>query len=310
MTPAHVMIVDDDPAAAEAAAELVRDLGHRVTVCFSWTDALRVFGRGGVDLVLMDAVMPTVDGFKLTKILRGRSPEYVPIVFLTSLGDQSVREQCVRVGADDVLLKPPDPIELRLRLHAMLRIRTLTRELESRGRALARLAAIDGLTAVGNRRSFDDRLTHELIRARDEDLPLSLLLLDIDHFKRVNDDYGHRVGDEILAQFGQMLSEVTRAGDVPFRYGGEEFAVVCCGTTSDDAMHIAERIRSTFCRISRSHVCGAQTLSVGVCGTDQVPADATTGQLVEAADAALYRAKAGGRDRVCRYDRDRDRRAA
>src|SRR5688572_22004081 len=195
---AHILVVDDDHLTASIIADTLKSWGHRPTVCNSWTEAVRVFGAGDVDLVLMDAVMPTVDGFKLTRMLRSRATTYVPIVFLTGLADHATREHGVEAGADDFLAKPLDPLELKVRLTAMLRIRALTRDLEAKTRALARLASVDGLTGVSNRREFDERLPEAIAKRRDGDPPLSLLLLDIDHFKAVNDTFGHAVGDHLL----------------------------------------------------------------------------------------------------------------
>lgn len=308
---ATVLVVDDDAASARAAADIVIAHGHAAVVCHTWTDAVRAFTRQSIDLVLMDAVMPTVDGFKLTRILRSRARGYVPIVFLTALDDHNARAQGVAAGADDFLSKPIDAIELGVRMTAMLRIRFLTRDLEAKTRALGRLASVDALTGIGNRRSFDERINQELEKTRSDGGELSVLLMDIDHFKLVNDNFGHSVGDDLLALFGRILSELTRACDLPFRYGGEEFVVVSRGTDARQAIGLAERIRSSFALRSRQATdSGAQTVSVGLCGTDQLSRAARASELIVCADAALYRAKAAGRNCVCKYDNQLDVRAA
>ncbi len=310
-SPAHVLVVDDDAVTAAAVAATVGELGHRVTVCHGWTDALRAFGQSDVDLVLMDAVMPGVDGFRLTKLLRARSASYVPIVFLTALADRRAREHGLAAGADDFLAKPVDPLELKLRLTAMLRIRSLTRELEARSRALAKLASFDALTGVGNRRALDESLPRELATALQEERALSVLLMDLDHFKRVNDTFGHAVGDTLLASFGRLLGELTRGSDLAYRYGGEEFAIVAKDTPHQSAIQLGERIRAAFAvRSDQSTVCGPQTLSIGVCGTDQFRTGVDAQSLLAGADAALYRAKALGRNCVCRFDNRGDARVA
>lgn len=310
-TQAHVLVVDDDPGSAAAIASTVRDLGHRVTPCHGWTDALRVFTRGDVDLVLMDAVMPGVDGFRLTRLFRAKSTSYVPIVFLTGLADRQAREHGVAAGADDFLTKPVDALELKVRLTAMLRIRSLTRDLEARSKALAHLATVDALTGVGNRRAFDEQLPRELRNIGPDSRPTAMLFLDIDHFKRVNDTYGHTIGDALLGFIGQLLHEVSSSSTHCFRYGGEEFAILVRDTDASTSLEVGESIRGAFAaRTVRATAAGAATLSIGVVSTDQfarVP-DATS--FVAAADAALYRAKALGRNCVCRFDARMDARVA
>lgn len=297
-----VLVIDDEPTTASTTAATVRELGYRAIVSTTWTDALRVFGNGCVDLVLMDAVMPTVDGFKLTKMLRDRAKTYVPIVFLTGLTDSSSRARGVSVGADDFLNKPIDRFELQIRLTAMLRIRSLTQALEQKSQALARLASVDGLTGVSNRRSFDTRLAAEVERATTFERSLALLILDIDHFKRVNDNFGHAVGDQLLASFGRLLSEMTRADDEAFRYGGEEFAILALDTNAQQASHLAQRIRNSFAlRTYEATACGSQTVSIGICGLEQLQNPDPTSMIV-AADRALYAAKASGRNCVRTYD--------
>ncbi len=307
----HVLVVDDDSASAAAIANTVRALGHRVTQCNGWTEALRVFLRGDVDLVLMDAVMPGVDGFRLTRLLRGRSSSYVPIVFLTGLSDRGARERGVAAGADDFLTKPVDPLELKVRLTAMLRIRSLTRELEMRSLALAHLASVDALTGVGNRRAFDEKLPIELRSSGPNSGSTALLLLDIDHFKAVNDTFGHTVGDALLAFVGQLLNKLDGVATTSFRYGGEEFAIIARDRDWASSMELGEQIRRAFASGSvHATIAGAATLSIGVASTEQFPRapDATT--FIAAADAALYRAKALGRNCVCRFDSRMDARVA
>jgi diguanylate cyclase (GGDEF)-like protein len=308
-----VLVVDDDRVGSQQIARELERHGYTVELAHEWTAALRLFSSETVDLVLMDAVMPHVDGFKLTKVLRERSRSYVPIVFLTGLADAQARHQGVAVGADDFLSKPVDPFELQVRLTAMLRIRRLTQDLEAKSRALEALAHVDALTGVPNRRSFDQRLVEEVARARRYDHPLTLIMLDIDHFKRVNDVYGHAVGDALLAYFGRLLRATIRESDLAFRYGGEEFAVIAPNTATIAAVQLAERVRGAFEQGSPdATIAGQQSVSIGLCALDQLPLPANDGQAIErallvAADAALYRSKSGGRNRVSTWDGDEAR---
>ncbi|WP_181233511.1 GGDEF domain-containing protein [Enhygromyxa salina] len=295
---AQILVVDDDPTAATATSSLLLELGYAVTVAHGWTDALRAFDPGSTDLVLMDAVMPNVDGLKLTRLLREQSASYVPMVFLTGLTSKEVREQCINAGADDFLTKPVDRLELRVRLKAMLRIRALTKALEVKSREFEHAARTDSLTGVGNRRVFDERIAVEISRATRHHRPLALLMFDLDRFKAVNDQFGHMAGDQLLALFGQVLRDQLRVTDVPCRYGGEEFMIIAPETTADQARVLAERVRREFARSTVDGPAGPQTVSVGIAGTDMIDAPPDRETLVLAADAALYQAKGRGRDRV------------
>lgn len=303
---AQVLVIDDDPTSAEALKSAVEACGHTANIALTWTEAVRVFSCETVDIVLMDAVMPTVDGYKLTQILRSRSRNYVPIVFTTGLNDMRARERCVAAGADDVLTKPVDPPELNLRLMAMLRIRKLTLELEARRGEMATIAMRDQLTGLQNRRSFDENLRHEIARARRYGRPLGLMVADIDHFKKVNDTMGHDLGDELLQQLGHLMLSQVRAPDMAFRYGGEEFVILTPETESNLALNLAERVRLGFKTRSNSLSTGPQTLSIGLADTSMLTQEITGRQLFKIADTALYEAKRSGRDRVCVAKRQGD----
>ena len=291
--------MDDDPAQARHLAKALRQMGHTPTMAHDWTSAIRLFKTGEtVDLVLMDAVMPVVDGFKLTQMLRKRSRVFVPIVFVTALADERSRRMGVGSGADDVLAKPVETFELKMRVAAMLRIRKLAMELEARHARLAELAHSDALTGLHNRRAFDERLAGELERAERYARPLGLMVIDVDRFKRVNDDLGHAVGDALLRRLGKLLSEQVRAPDSAFRYGGEEFVVLTPETDAHGASRLAERLRTAFPAASAETEAGRQTISLGVAASDALPSPVTTESLFRAADEALYRAKESGRDRV------------
>ncbi len=308
---AHILVIDDEATSANTVAEIIASLGYRVTVATSWTEALRGFHAGDVDLVLMDAVMPGVDGFKLTQLLRSRTGAYVPILFLTGLADAAAREQGIAVGADDFLTKPVDIFELRVRLKAMLRIRRLTQELELQKLKLAHLAHIDGLTGISNRRTLDERLPQVLEKATRTGQCLSVLVIDVDHFKRINDTLGHAVGDQVLRFIGRLLGELTRGSDLPFRYGGEEFVILAPETNAHQGSLLAERIRKAFeLRSGGATQAGAQTLSIGLASSDMFPYPLDASQMLGSADGALYRAKATGRNRVCLFDAALDARAA
>ncbi len=298
-----ILVVDDDPVGARCIAGMVASIGHRAIVAGGWTEAVWAFKKHPVDLVLMDAVMPKVDGFGLTRLLRGRAASYVPIVFVTGLSDGASRARCVDAGADDLITKPVDPVELAVRLRAMLRIRELTQALEERTRSLGVLANGDELTGLGNRRSFDEQLASELSRANRYDRPLALAMFDLDHFKQVNDAFGHDAGDEVLRFVGELVRETIRRSDAAFRYGGEEFAILMPETSAEAAALFGERLLAAFAARTVG-VCraGRQTFSMGVSCTTQLTAPVEVATIVRTADAALYRAKHQGRARVVLWE--------
>ncbi len=298
---ARVLLIDDDALALRQIGHILEQLGYRVLPASNWTQALRLFHGHDIDLVLMDAVMPAVGGFRLTQILRAQSTSYVPII--TALRDPSAHARGLHAGADDFLRKPVDPLELRVRLTAMLRIRHLTRALEQKSRELARLAHVDPLTGLGNRRSFERELAREVERAQRFEHGLSLVMIDLDHFKAINDVHGHAAGDAVLSMFGVLLPELLRASDQAFRFGGEEFAILVPQTPPDQARVLAERVRATFAeRTRKSGPCGVCTLSAGVGALAPIEGPDPAMTLIQRADQAVYRAKRRGRDRVIVYD--------
>ncbi len=179
----------------------------------------------------------------------------------------------------------------------MVRIRRLTQALHAQARS-------DALTRVGNRRAFNEALDRRCAEAARYDRPLALLLSDADHFKRVNDTYGHDTGDDVLRLMSQAIVDSVRTSDRTFRYGGEEFAVLAPGTRRGGAIILAERLRTAFREASRDSVAGVQTLSVGVAVIEGTKALAPR-HVIRMADHALYRAKSRGRNRVCAFDRVR-----
>lgn len=290
---AKVLVVDDDKPGSAQVAKMIEKLGHEALLAHAWTQALQLFTAHEFDLVLMEAVMPSVDGYKLTRILRERSGSYVPIVFVTGLSNATARRRAVDAGADDIIQKPVDETELSIRLVSMLRIRRLTKALEDKSEVLARAARYDGLTDLLNRRSLDERLPEEVARARRYGRDLTLMMVDVDHFKNINDTRGHDGGDEVLRTLARVLRSCARATDLVYRYGGEEFLILATETPAAGAVRLAERVRAAFAAAT------GETMSVGVASLSQLAANVDGSALRNTADAALYAAKKAGRDRVC-----------
>ncbi|TPV95518.1 MAG: diguanylate cyclase [Myxococcales bacterium FL481] len=300
-TGAWVLVVDDDKTSARHLASAVSSFGHHAEVSHSWTDALARFERRQFDLVLMDAVLPGVDGFRLTQLLRSRARSYVPILFVTGLHETRAKAHGYSAGADDFLTKPVEPVELQVRMTAMLRIRRLTVDLESKRAALERAANLDALTGIANRRQLGPRLRDELERCVRYGHPLSVALADIDHFKQVNDRFGHPVGDEVLRCFGRTLSTHVGDPDAAFRMGGEEFVILCPETDVHGAASLADQVRRAFAAASKTTAAGRCSVSFGVSGSCALGSEATPDRLLATADEAMYTAKRSGRDCVRIY---------
>lgn len=242
------------------------------------------------DLVLLDVELGAVSGFDVCRQLKADpATSGIPVVFLTGSSSTQLKIQGLELGAVDYITKPFDPAELRARVRAALRFKYLMD-------LLGRKAQIDGLTGLWNRAYFEHRLAEEQSLARRTGDPLSCVLADVDHFKSVNDRFGHPFGDEMLRHVAGVLNEVTRTEDSVCRYGGEEFILLLPNTNAAGAFRLAERIRSELqTRVLRHGETSVPvTLSLGVAenGTTDSPS------IVQRADAALYAAKQGGRNRV------------
>jgi len=295
-----ILIAEDQPIAAESLRRTLALLGHEVSVAADGAAAWEALQATQISLLISDWVMPRMNGVELCQRVRaGALDRYVYTILLTSKDRREDRLKGLRAGADDFLTKPLDPDELAVRLEVAGRILGVHEELARRNARLAELASIDGLTGVKNRRRFHEELdTHFALWVR-KGTPLSLVLLDLDHFKQYNDTFGHPAGDEVLRAVAGLLEGATRECDVAARYGGEEFAVLLPATGADGAAEIAERLRERI-ELAPWALWGV-TASLGVATADGHTRDGAA--LVEAADRALYDSKRSGRNRVTRHRR-------
>jgi diguanylate cyclase (GGDEF)-like protein len=244
------------------------------------------------DLILLDVDMPEMDGFEACRRLKADpATSAIPVVFLSGASTAQQKVQGLDLGAVDYVTKPFDPAELRARVRAALRTKYLMD-------LLAKRAMIDGLTGLWNRACFEQRLASELSLTRRSQRPLACAMLDLDHFKRINDTHGHPFGDEVLRGVAQVIQDACRTEDVPCRYGGEEFVLLLPNTALEGAMSLAERIRTAVANtpfvFRRERV--PVTCSIGIADNLRVAGGDTS--LVDLADQALYRAKQDGRNRA------------
>lgn len=304
----RIFLVDDQPIIHEALRRMLADADDlELHTCSDGGQALSLAGELQPDVILQDLVMPDVDGMMLVKYYRTNAlTRDIPVVVLSSRDEACTKADAFAAGASDYLVKLPDRIELlaRLRYHAGAHVALLERNaaLEE----LKRISITDGLTGLYNRRYFDQMLEEEWRRARREQQSLSLVLLDIDHFKQFNDHYGHQAGDDCLRRVAAALqSSMHRAADRAARYGGEEFVAIFPNTPLQHAQGMAGHIRRSILDLNIPHayssVAEQVTASMGVACT--VPNDDRGfKRLVGAADAALYQAKDRGRNCVIAGD--------
>ena len=315
----RILIVDDSLKARLLIEAMLRAQGYqRLTSVDSARQAFLALSAGeppsaecgGFDLILMDLMMPEMDGIQACHEIKS-NPRFldVPIIMVTAEESAESLKDAFDAGAIDYVNKPVNRVELAARVKSALRLKYETdrrkaRELEllELTEQLRKLSVVDGLTGIANRRNFDEELTRIWRRAQREAAPVSLVLIDIDHFKKYNDHYGHLAGDDCLRRVAQALQHaVKRPFDLVARYGGEEFAVVLPDTGIPGAKRLAEEMRKAVELLEIAHaasaVSGRVTISSGVAAIAP-EAGAQPDMLIAAADACLYEAKLAGRNRV------------
>lgn len=295
----RILVVDDNPRQAERiAAELA--IEHRPVVETDPEQAL-IAARGPVDLLIVNAAAKSFDGLRFAAQIRtDEATRNLPLLAIVDFDQRPRLIKALEIGVNDLLARPVDPGELCARAKTQIRRKRYTDYLRNNLDQSLELAVTDQLTGLHNRRYMDGQLTALVERAGKGGEPVCLLAVDIDHFKKINDGFGHDVGDEVLREFAVRLASNVRAVDLPVRHGGEEFLVVMPDTRIEDAHRIAERLRLHVAGSPFRVMGGAQaldvTISIGVAAN--LPGELTPEGLLKRADAAMYEAKAGGRNRV------------
>jgi diguanylate cyclase (GGDEF)-like protein len=294
----QILLVDDDAIVIELLGRALSDLGQ-VRFATDGPQALQAVSAQVPDLLLLDVGLPRMSGFELLRQLREQTAfDEVPVIFLTSHDDPAEELLGLTLGAVDFIHKPPRIPLVQARVRTHLRLKVLTDTLRQK-------ADTDGLTGIANRRHFDDTLAHEWMRAQRDGSELSLLLIDIDHFKSYNDQHGHPEGDRCLQQVAQTLqASLRRPADRVARYGGEEFVVLLPQTSPDGATEVAQKLLQAVDALQLPHHSppgggGPRqvTVSIGVAG-GPVPVQGDPAERVRQADQALYQAKHLGRHQV------------
>lgn len=293
---ARILIVDDELSNIELAADIFQD-GYEALFAMDGEKALEVAVTAKPDVVLLDIMLPGMDGFEVCRRLKADPlTRDIPVIFITGMGDTRAETKGLDLGAVDYITKPINPPVVKMRVRNQI-------ELKQARDQLARLATTDGLTGLANRRRFDEALAMEHARHTRTGTELALIILDIDHFKLFNDNYGHVRGDDCLrAVAGVLKDSLHRATDLAARYGGEEFICILPETASPDGVKkLAEGIRQDVAALNIPHgnspTADHLTVSLGVI-TACCTHDTSPPQLVALADEQLYKAKTNGRNRI------------
>ena len=306
-----ILVVDDIPENIDALKETLKN-NYIVRPALNGALALKIAASDPKpDLILLDIMMPGMDGYEVMRHLRADDRTHgIPVIFVTAATDMESELKSIELGAVDYITKPFNPAIVRARVNTHLELRKARKKLEEQNQELKvktelleKLAKIDSLTGIPNRRHFDEMLEIEWSRALRNKSPLSLIVADIDHFKRFNDYYGHIDGDKCLCAVAQCLSSLLqRPADMMARYGGEEFVAILPLTDARGAALLAENWRAgveeLFIRHNKSDVADHVTLSIGY--ATLVPTrELVPYYLVGVADEMMYQAKDSGRNRVC-----------
>ncbi len=296
----RVLVVDDDEDGLYILKLLLTKMKYEVHTARDGEEALQKAEALVPDIILLDVMMPKLNGFEVCKRVKA-SPEgmYIPIILLTAKSELMSKIEGLDCGADEYLTKPYDMSELTARIRSMLRIKGLNDSLRTANRQLEELSVTDELTKLYNRRYINRKLDEEFRRATRYKRPLSLLMFDADHFKSVNDTYGHAFGDVVLRDIARIILDTAREVDICGRFGGEEFIAILPDTELDRALIVGDRIRKNVesHEFADGHHSTRRTVSVGIAA---LPEDSIKDEfeLVEWADKALYHAKTHGRNQV------------
>jgi two-component system, cell cycle response regulator len=296
----RILIADDSSTSRSMLAGVLKEIGYDVVETANGAEAWNELQKTDAPAIaILDWIMPKMDGLEVVRrvrALQSRKPPY--LIILTSKGDKADIVTGLNTGANDYLAKPFDQGELRARVEVGRRMIELQRELLETRNALTYEATHDYLTGILNRRAIEAELSRELSRERRRHEGLTVGICDIDLFKKINDTYGHAVGDEALCGFVRLLQNCLRDYDLLGRFGGEEFLVISSAVKDSDAFNLFERIRIYVAYTPIPTMAGDIRITVSI-GVKVARKNENMDQLIMAADSALYKAKSEGRDRVC-----------
>lgn len=299
----RILIVDDTTLIRDLASALIEESGHESMKAASGQEAISHIENNRPDFIFMDVEMPGMDGFDTTVEIRDLlGDDWIPIIFLTGLTSDDQYIKGIDSGGDDYLTKPINPPIFKAKIKAMERIVAMKNNLDELNKTLAKVSITDGLTELTNRRGFSSHADKVWRQCQRDNSPISIIMMDIDHFKLFNDNYGHQAGDSCLKQVAQAIAaEAKRPLDLIARYGGEEFIAILPNTNLSAAQNIAESIRVSVESLRIPHfnssTSDSVTLSLGVSSCADVQHHSLH-NLTKSADSALYLSKEQGRNRT------------
>jgi two-component system cell cycle response regulator len=297
VTGARILLADDSSTVRAIARMELESAGYEVIEACDGAKALAAAIEHRPDVVLLDIEMPVMDGYETVEALKAEPrTQDIPVVFLTGRVGADDVARALKLGGHDYLRKPPEAAELLARVNAALRVKALQDELRTRAEDLDRASRTDHLTGLFNRRHMEEQLRMLGSGAKRHGYPLAVLIVDVDHFKTVNDTLGHHAGDEVLITVCERLQQALRTEDILGRWGGEEFLILLPHTGADSARTLADRLRQAVSATPVVVERGSLTITISVGGA-AAESDGDH-ELLQLADHELYAAKDDGRDRV------------
>lgn len=307
MAKAKILLVEDDRIQAKFVTDFLEKKGYEVLYSGDGKSAIKIAKTEPIDLIILDLILPDISGYEVSRWLKiNNDTKGIPIIMLTARSTLNDKIAGLEAGADDYLPKPFDEAELNARIYASLRTKALQDELRERNRQLEELLAkvelmaiTDPLTEINNRRRFEEVIKKEFSCFKRYHTPLTCMMIDIDHFKRINDRYGHAQGDSVLKETALLICRNLREVDTLARWGGEEFIALLPQTDKNEALNVARRILENIRNHRFQGIPPHETITVSI-GISGIPSDNIENweRLIMKADQALYMAKENGRDMV------------
>ena len=296
-----MVLIDDDPAIVRLLRKILTDHGMEVTACSTASAGLETLDQQAWEICLLDRGLPDSDGIEICRRVKAEARfDARRVIMLSGYDSLDARVEALNLGADDYITKPFHPAEVLARVNASRRVVEMQQQLVEMARQLEELSGRDDLTGVFNRRHFRRTVARAFDHCRRYKRPLSVAIIDVDHFKNVNDCFGHQAGDTVLAEVAKRFMRSVRSSDYLARYGGEEFVVILPETQLGDAVTFSEKLRAAIASAPVPIADGEElplTVSVGAASLSHSEFSSAA-EMIRAADQALYRAKRNGRNRV------------